>query len=193
MVALSAGRTTRRECAESPAAIEEFLNRVPSDTAVLIDEALRGVRLSRASDGRGQPPVRRFPNLVVMRTFSKAYGLAGLRIGYAFGSRDLADKLAHAATFGGASTTSLVAVAALVPGGIKLRQLNQVDHQERRNLQDAVAGNGHRKNNESALIYLACRRPGCAGVGSTTRACGLPLLRRRCAHHDRRPVVDWRS
>jgi histidinol-phosphate aminotransferase len=55
---------------------------------------------------------RRFPNVVVMRTFSKAYGLAGLRIGYAFGSKELAGKLWEMQLPFGMSITSLVAVAA---------------------------------------------------------------------------------
>ena len=57
---------------------------VPPDTVVLLDEAyIEFVAPEHRLDG--PTLVRRFPNVVVLRTFSKAYGLAGLRIGYASG------------------------------------------------------------------------------------------------------------
>ena len=58
-----------------------FLEQVPSDVVVVLDEAYREfVTEPRLVDGTTLLP--RFPNLIVLRTFSKAYGLAGLRIGY---------------------------------------------------------------------------------------------------------------
>ena len=57
---------------------------VPSDLLVLLDEAYyEFVTDDDAVDGI--PLLGRYPNLVVLRTFSKAYGLAALRIGYAVG------------------------------------------------------------------------------------------------------------
>ncbi|MBN3458821.1 aminotransferase class I/II-fold pyridoxal phosphate-dependent enzyme [Mycobacterium sp. DSM 3803] len=139
---------------ESPAAIEEFLNRVPSDTVVLIDEAYvefvcPGHRMDAVS------LVRRFPNLVVMRTFSKAYGLAGLRIGYAFGSRDLADKLWAMQLPFGMSTTSLVAVAASYQAESQLRHRIRLITAERRNLQMRLRAMGIESTEAHAnFIYL---------------------------------------
>jgi len=61
-----------------------FMAAVPSDLLVILDEAYAEfVDDSEAVDG--DQLVRRYPNLVILRTFSKAYGLAGLRIGYAIG------------------------------------------------------------------------------------------------------------
>lgn len=63
---------------------EAFMARVPSDLLVLLDEAYyEFVTDDAAVDGI--PLLSRYPNLVVLRTFSKAYGLAALRIGYAVG------------------------------------------------------------------------------------------------------------
>ncbi|MFB4302032.1 histidinol-phosphate transaminase [Actinomadura sp. NTSP31] len=63
------------------AEIEAFLDRVPADCLVVLDEAYREyVRDDAVPDGLTLYGDR--PNLVVLRTFSKAYGLAGLRIGY---------------------------------------------------------------------------------------------------------------
>jgi histidinol-phosphate aminotransferase len=63
------------------AELEAFLDRVPRDCLVVIDEAYREyVRDSSVPDGVGLYRFR--PNVAVLRTFSKAYGLAGLRVGF---------------------------------------------------------------------------------------------------------------
>lgn len=75
---------------EPIAGVERFLRRVPNDTVVLLDEAY--IEFVAPEDRLDGPDlVRRHPNVLVLRTFSKAYGLAGLRIGYGFGSPALAD------------------------------------------------------------------------------------------------------
>ena len=59
-----------------------FLRRVPEDVVVALDEAYREfVTDPEVPDGLSL--LAEHPNLVVLRTFSKAYGLAGLRVGYA--------------------------------------------------------------------------------------------------------------
>ena len=74
---------------ESALDVERFLRRIPTDTIVLLDEAyVEFVAPQYRIDGPDWS--RRFPNVVVLRTFSKAYGLAGLRIGYGFGAPELA-------------------------------------------------------------------------------------------------------
>ncbi|WP_336644658.1 histidinol-phosphate transaminase [Microbacterium sp. USHLN186] len=64
----------------------EFVARVPQDVLIILDEAYAEfVTAPDAVDGLGERVFERHPNVVVLRTFSKAYGLAGLRIGYAIG------------------------------------------------------------------------------------------------------------
>ena len=71
-------------------AFERFLAAVPSDVLVLLDEAyVEFVRDPAAVDGSRL--LLRYPNLVVLRTFSKAWGLAGLRLGYAIGPEAVLD------------------------------------------------------------------------------------------------------
>ena len=61
--------------------IDAFLERVPGDCLVVFDEAYREyVRDDGVPDGIGLYRYR--PNVAVLRTFSKAYGLAGLRVGF---------------------------------------------------------------------------------------------------------------
>ena len=62
-------------------AVLDFLAAVPPDVLVVLDEAYHEfVTDEKVVDGLGL--LERFPNLIVLRTFSKAYGLAGLRVGY---------------------------------------------------------------------------------------------------------------
>lgn len=72
------------------ALLGRFLEAVPQDVLVVLDEAYNEYL---------EPPLQydsvawlaRFPNLVVTRTFSKIYGLAGLRVGYALAHAEIAD------------------------------------------------------------------------------------------------------
>ncbi|MCJ0766021.1 histidinol-phosphate transaminase [Variovorax terrae] len=65
----------------APADLLAFIEAVPAGVAVLLDEAYTEY-LAPAQRYDSMAWVRRFPHLIVARTFSKAYGLAGLRIGY---------------------------------------------------------------------------------------------------------------
>ncbi len=74
-----------------PAArIEAFLAQVPSSVVVVLDEAYNEY-LAPEHQFESSQWVRKYPNLVVSRTFSKAYGLAGLRVGFAIGQPALTD------------------------------------------------------------------------------------------------------
>ena len=70
--------------------IEAFLRAVSPDVLVVLDEAYTEY-LSPAQRYDAIAWVERFPNLLVSRTFSKAFGLAGLRVGYAIAHPEVAD------------------------------------------------------------------------------------------------------
>jgi len=72
------------------AAIEAFLARVPADVLVVLDEAYTEfLPADKRYDSIAW--VARFPNLLVSRTLCKAYGLAGLRLGYGVGGAEVID------------------------------------------------------------------------------------------------------
>src|SRR5213596_355988 len=73
-----------------PDEVEAFLRRVPERVLVVMDEAYNEY-LSADLRGDSVKWLRRHPNLILTRTFSKAYGLAGLRVGYAFAHPSVAD------------------------------------------------------------------------------------------------------
>ena len=93
--------------------LERFLDRVPGDVPVVLDEAYTEfVRDPQAADGLAVYRAR--PNVVVLRTFSKAYGLAGLRVGYSISHPPLADAIRKTAVpFGVSGLAQEAAVASL--------------------------------------------------------------------------------
>jgi histidinol-phosphate aminotransferase len=75
-----------------PAKLRAFIAAAPADTIIVIDEAyLEYGRRDACIDAISW--AQEFPNLVLLRTFSKAYGLAGLRVGYAVSHPEVADVL----------------------------------------------------------------------------------------------------
>jgi histidinol-phosphate aminotransferase len=71
----------------SSAAIADFLEKVPSRVLVILDEAYIEFQVTEDPDTT-LDLLDRFSNLVLLRTFSKVYGLAGLRVGYALGTEE---------------------------------------------------------------------------------------------------------
>jgi histidinol-phosphate aminotransferase len=72
--------------------LTEFLDQVPADCLVILDEAYREyIRDADVPDGVNL--YRDRPNVAVLRTFSKAYGLAGLRIGFLIGHEPVAEAI----------------------------------------------------------------------------------------------------
>jgi histidinol-phosphate aminotransferase len=85
-----------------------FLDRVPSDILVVLDEAYREfVRDPHIPNGLDL--YRDRPNVAVLRTFSKAYGLAGLRVGFAIAHEPVAAALRQTAVPFGVNTLAQVA------------------------------------------------------------------------------------
>ncbi|MFE7614487.1 histidinol-phosphate transaminase [Streptomyces sp. NPDC057496] len=95
------------------AELERFLDRVPGDVLVVLDEAYREfIRDTEVPDGI--EIYRDRPNVAVLRTFSKAYGLAGLRVGFAVAHEPVAAALRKTAVpFGVSQLAQDAAVASL--------------------------------------------------------------------------------
>jgi histidinol-phosphate aminotransferase len=95
------------------AELELFLERVPRHVLVVLDEAY--LEFVTAPDSPDALAVHRSrPNVVVLRTFSKAYGLAGLRVGYAVAHEPVAEGLRKTAIpFGVNALAQVAAVASL--------------------------------------------------------------------------------
>jgi histidinol-phosphate aminotransferase len=106
--------------------IRAFLSKAPSQTIVLIDEAYHHYVESNDYES-AIPLVKQYPNLVVARTFSKIYGMAGLRCGYCIARPELIQRMRSQQTWDSVNIMALVAALA------SLQDTEQVEQGRRRN------------------------------------------------------------
>lgn len=74
--------------------LEAFLKKVPKDVLVVMDEAYYEYVVDEAYP-QTIPMLAQYPNLIILRTFSKIYGLATLRVGYGIASEEIISHLDH--------------------------------------------------------------------------------------------------
>ncbi len=123
------------------AELESFLDRVPSDVLIVLDEAYR--EFNRDEDvPDGIELYRDRPNVCVLRTFSKAYGLAGLRIGFAVAHEPVAAALRKTAVPFGVSQLAQDAAIASLRSEDALKERVDALVVERRRVVDALVGQG---------------------------------------------------
>lgn len=77
----------------SGAALERFMDLLRKDVVVVLDEAYYEFAAANSDYPNGFELLKKYENLIVTRTFSKAYGLSGLRIGYAVANAPVANAL----------------------------------------------------------------------------------------------------
>lgn len=98
------------------AELESFIREVPEDILVVVDEAYFDYAIEPATGAEDYPDcsawVERYPNLMVARTFSKSYGLAGLRVGYAVSHPQVADLMNRVRPPFNVNSVALAAAAA---------------------------------------------------------------------------------
>jgi histidinol-phosphate aminotransferase len=125
----------------SPQSLRAFLDAVPSDVVVALDEAY--FEYSRRVDcPDGMELVARYPNLVVLRTFSKAHGLAGVRVGYAVSQPDVADMLNRVRQPFNVNIPALVGAEAALADEQQPRRAQQLVDEGFRQLGSALPGLG---------------------------------------------------
>ncbi len=130
------------------AELESFLVRAPKNVVVVVDEAYNEY-LDPALRCPSIAWVERFPNLIVTRTFSKVYGLAGLRVGYAVCRAEIADLLNRVRQPFNVNNLAIVAAAAALTDDDFLRQSYELN----------VAG--------MAQLKAGCKRLGVAWIPSS--------------------------
>jgi histidinol-phosphate aminotransferase len=97
----------------SAAEVEAFLAKLPEHVLVVLDEAYNEyLPIEARMDSLAW--LDRFPNLVITRTFSKVYGLAGLRVGYAFAGAEVADLMNRVREPFNVNSVALAAAAAAI-------------------------------------------------------------------------------
>ena len=125
-----------------PDELARFVAAVPADILVVIDEAyVEYVRDGLLPDSLGL--ARSHPNVVVLRTFSKAYGLAGLRVGYAVGDPEVITALGKVYVPFTASTISQAAAIASLQAVDELLARTDAVVTERQRVSAELAGLGY--------------------------------------------------
>jgi histidinol-phosphate aminotransferase len=125
-------------------ALERFLDRVPARVVVVMDEAYFefGVSLRLEDYADAMQWLARYPNVIVTRTFSKAFGLAGLRIGYGVSHPHIADLLSRVRAPFNVNTLALVAAEAALSDQSHLERTQQTNRDGLRQLESGLADAG---------------------------------------------------
>ncbi|HSS21714.1 MAG TPA: histidinol-phosphate transaminase [Pyrinomonadaceae bacterium] len=101
--------------------IQEFLTNTRANTVVLIDEAYHHYVESPNYES-AVPLLKQYPNLVVARTFSKVYGMAGLRCGYCIAREELIQSMRAQQTWDSVNIMALVAAKASLDDTAQVEQ-----------------------------------------------------------------------
>ncbi len=118
------------------AALETFIAQLPQEVLIVLDEAYNEyLEPQFRYDGIGW--LKKYPNLVISRTFSKVYGLAGLRIGYALAAPGVADLMNRVRQPFNVNSLSLAAAAAALDDEAFVRESHDLN---RRGMRQIVAG-----------------------------------------------------
>jgi histidinol-phosphate aminotransferase len=172
------------------AELVEFIDQVPADCLVVLDEAYAEyVRDPDVPDGMALYAGR--PNVAVLRTFSKAYGLAGLRVGF---------MVAHPAVAGAVRKTMLpftvnaiaqaAAVASLAAEGELLERVAVVVKERTRVRDELLAGGWTVPPSEANFVWLRLAEDtqgfalACERAGVSVRAFGVEGARVSIGGHD---------
>jgi histidinol-phosphate aminotransferase len=143
-------------------AVVAFVERVRQaspDTGILIDEAYHDYVTDPAH--RTQIPFAlETPNLLVARTFSKAYGMAGLRVGYAIGRADTIKKLRELQYGMGTNVLGLAAAIASIADDARLQDEAKRNTEARQFTMDWFRNNGFTPTDSQCnFIFVDVKRP----------------------------------
>ncbi|MBO1901396.1 histidinol-phosphate transaminase [Leucobacter weissii] len=151
---------------------ERFLAAVPRDVLVVVDEAY--VHFDRDPDSiDGVDLFRRHPNVAVLHTFSKAYGLAGLRVGYAIAPERIATNLRRVAVPFGVSGLAQAAAAASLDAESALAERVDLVVSERARVLAAVRDRGWRPVESSGNFVWLRTGARTDAVGEALRGGGV--------------------
>ncbi|MEU1407798.1 histidinol-phosphate transaminase [Streptomyces sp. NPDC005728] len=151
-------------------ALSAFLRQVPRHVTVLLDEAY--VEFARHTALPDAPSLLdAHPNLFVLRTFSKAYGLAALRVGYGLGACDLVERIRQQQLPFGINAVATAAVKASLRVDSELRlRVNTVVAERERLRHELVELGWHVRPGHANSVWLAAPDPIDEGAAALTDA-----------------------
>jgi histidinol-phosphate aminotransferase len=129
--------------------VDRFLDKLPDHVTLVLDEAyydfaehfskLRGIDYSHAVDS-----VKEGRKLVVLRSFSKVHGLAGIRVGYGIGPAELMSHLEHMRTIFSVSAVAQAAAVAALRDQAHIQKTIENNARQSERLIEGIAGMGYR-------------------------------------------------
>jgi histidinol-phosphate aminotransferase len=139
--------------------LRQFVASMPQTTLVVVDEAyIEYVEDSDLPDASRW--LKEFPNLVVTRTFSKAFGLAGLRVGYALSDPQVASLVNRVRQAFNVNTIALAAANAALEDAEHLRRSIELNRNGMRQLEQGLDQlNVRRLPSRGNFILIDCARP----------------------------------
>jgi len=142
--------------------LDELLRMVPPEVIVVLDEAYHEYSAELGVPD-GLQWLARHPNLVITRTFSKAYGLAGLRVGYALSHPDIADLLNRVRQPFNVSVPALAAAAAALDDREHLEATIALNRAGMAQLRSGLSGFGFRVPASAGnFVFVDLGRPATA-------------------------------
>ncbi|EAR23389.1 histidinol-phosphate transaminase [Nitrococcus mobilis] len=150
--------------------LEVFLETVPGDVIVVVDEAYVEYAQGLAGYREVSGWLDRFPNLLITRTFSKAHGLAGLRVGYALCRADIVEFLNRVRHPFNVNSLAQVGATAALADPMHVARTVELNHRERKRLTEDL-----RRLN--LRVLPAAGNFLCVEIGSQAAAVNEALLR----------------
>jgi histidinol-phosphate aminotransferase len=133
--------------------VRAFLAQVPKETTVLVDEAY--FHFADSPDYETVIPlVAQYPNLIVARTFSKIYGLAGMRLGYAVAQAAMIERLSNEQAWDNVNVAVLEAGRASLADSAHIDRTKKLILEARRTTMAALEAKGHRTIPSSTNFFM---------------------------------------
>ncbi|MGQ4659403.1 histidinol-phosphate transaminase [Lysobacter sp. F6437] len=156
-------------------ALEAFMTRVPTGVIVVMDEAYAEMADTDADCACALPQLATHPNLLLTRTFSKAYGLAGLRVGYLVGASGLVAVMERIRESFNVNGPALAACEAALGDTAHLQWASERNAEQRTALTDALRARGLAVLPSQTNFVLAEFGPGTAGIETALIERGVVL------------------
>ncbi|MDH5803655.1 MAG: aminotransferase class I/II-fold pyridoxal phosphate-dependent enzyme [Gemmatimonadota bacterium] len=115
----------------SSSAIDNWIEHAPADVLFVVDEAYFDYAIGAPDYKTTLPWIRTKPNVVVVRTFSKVFGMAGMRLGYGLAHADTISKVGSLASHNNANNLACAAAIASLNDRAFARRSIEINHEAR--------------------------------------------------------------
>lgn len=139
--------------------LRDFLAKSPPETMILVDEAY--FHYADSPDYESVIPlVKDHPNLIVARTFSKVYGMAGLRCGYCVAQKETIERMRPYQMWDSVNVMALAAASASLDDPAQVPNGQRLNKDVKEFVTTALAGTGYKTiPSQANFIMIDCKRP----------------------------------